>query len=471
MVTVISRGASLRIYIALLLTAVVSSAGVTVIYSVLPTLYRHFPDSPYVGWVVTTYWLGAAVAAAVCGRLGDLLGYRRVLLSVLVLCSGGAIISALAPNLAVLILGCAIQAIASAILPLSMGLVRENLPVKEIPFAVGILGAAGMVAAGLIYVSSGMVIDHFSWQGGFWFKIVLSTFAFIAVITWIPRSTPRPGTSIDFVRGLAFAPAICLILFAIQNVRHWGLGDQRILASLGAGILILALWGRHQWRQSAPLINVRMLGQRQILLANVCMALLALGGMQLGQIFSLLLQQPTWTQVGFGLSATQAGLTMLSGNIASLVASPWSGRIAVRHGARPAVLVGMAVMVASWGAVMLQHDSRGILMLGILMCSAGLAFAYTGIYNLIIEATPRERTGEATGMSYVVFSCFFAVGAQAVFAVLGRSSVSNGLISFPDESSFVATFGYVSIMAAIGFCIALLMPKRRAADAAAVVAT
>ena len=80
--------------LALLISAVSASAGITVIYTMLVTLYRVFPGSATVGWTVTAYWLGAAVFAAICGRLGDLLGYRRVLLMVLAIATVGGIVSA-----------------------------------------------------------------------------------------------------------------------------------------------------------------------------------------------------------------------------------------------------------------------------------------------------------------------------------------------------------------------------------------
>lgn len=170
-----------RIYVSMVLAALVAAAGITVIYNMLATLYRSFPDQQNVGWVVTIYWLASGVVAAVCGRLGDVLGRRRVLLVVLVLCTVGSALSGLSETLAILIAGCAIQGIAAAISPLSYGVLRENLPPEQMPTAIGVMVAAGMIGSGVIYLLSGIVIDQFSWQGGFWFKVVL---AWGSLVVW-----------------------------------------------------------------------------------------------------------------------------------------------------------------------------------------------------------------------------------------------------------------------------------------------
>jgi MFS family permease len=449
---------------AVLMSAVAASSGITVIYTMLVTLYRVFPGSAATGWTVTAYWLGAAVFAAICGRLGDLLGYRRILLIVLAIAAVGGVVAARAPGIAVLIAGCAMQSIASGITPLSMGLVRENLPARQIPSAVGLIGAAGMVSAGLIYICAGVVVDRYSWQGGFWFKVVLCVITIAAVRFCVPESHRRPGRRIDFVRGLAFAPALCAILFAVQQIHAWGLRDPRIWGLLAAGLVVLWLWSRHQRAVADPLINIRLLEKRQVILANACMMCVAIGAMQLGQVFSLLLQQPAWTHAGFGLSATGAGLLMFTITVVAMIASPWSGRIAERYDARRAALIGMTMLVLTWASLIVLHRSVLLFVPGAMLCSFGLAFAHTAVYNLIIEATPAEQTGEATGLLYVFFSCFFAVGAQAVFTLLQGASVSDGGTSFPAAQSYETVFGYVAGSALAGLIVAYALPRHRAPD-------
>jgi len=446
---------------AILLAAVAASSGITVIYTVLITLYKAFPASNSVSWTVTAYWLGSAVFAAVSGRLGDLLGYRRILLVVMSVAAVGAVVAACATDVGLLIAGCAMQSIAAGITPLSIGLIRENLPPARLPAAVGLISAAGMVSAGLVYICAGVVVDHYSWQGGFWFKVALCVAAVVAAHAWTPPSPQHPGVRIDYIRGLAFAPALCAILFAVQQIRTWGLGDLRLWGLIVGGMAVLGLWARHQYESHHPLINVRLLKTREVVLANACMALLAAGAMQLGQVFSLLAQQPADTHTGFGLSATAAGLLMFSINIVALVASPWSGRVAARFKARRAALIGMVILALAWASLIALHRNLLLFVPGAVLCSFGLAFASTALYNQIVETTPAHQTGEATGMLYVFFSCFFAVGAQAIFALLRSASAGHGGASFPAYNGYVSVFVYIACCSIAGLLIAYRLPKRR----------
>ena len=88
------------LYLVLVLNGFVAAAGLTVLYLMLATLYREYAGSPGVGWAVTSYLLVSAIAAALCGRLGDLLGRRFMVLVVLALASVGALASAFLPSLA-----------------------------------------------------------------------------------------------------------------------------------------------------------------------------------------------------------------------------------------------------------------------------------------------------------------------------------------------------------------------------------
>ncbi len=158
------------IYLVLILVQAVSASGLTTIYTTLPSLYREYAGASGVGWAVTSYLLFSASGSALCGRLGDLLGRRRVMLTALVIAGSGAVLSALAPTLAGLIVGCALQGLAGSLTPLDIGLARETLPARHVPLAVGIIGAAGIVGAGVTYVFAGWVTDHFASHGAFLMK-------------------------------------------------------------------------------------------------------------------------------------------------------------------------------------------------------------------------------------------------------------------------------------------------------------
>jgi hypothetical protein len=92
----------------------------------------------------------------------------------------------------------------------------------------------------------------------------------------------------------------------------------------------------------------------------------------------------------------------------------------------------------------------------------------TGLYNLIIESTPPERTGEATGMTYVFLTAFFAVGAQIVFALLESGRVVNPAhagLAFPSDGAYVLGFAYIAATGVLGFILATQLPRHAKAAA------
>jgi MFS family permease len=457
-------GSYLGLYCALMLTTCVASAGITVIYNDLPTLQRVFPGQPALAWVVTVYWLFSAVAAAVCGRYGDAIGRRRMMCIVLVLCACGALVSANAHSLWMLIAGCAVQSVASAITPLAFGLFRENLPPARMPIAVGVLTAAGTVAAGIIYVGSGVVIDDYSWQAGFYLKVALAAVALAAVLTLVPHSTPAPQQRFNWLYGILFAPALAALLVTVQQIREWGLADPRLWSLLAAGFGLMVVWARHELRAAQPFVDLRVLRDPQIRLANIGIILLVLGAVQIGQVFTLLFQQPAWTGVGFGLSATHSGSMHLLLDLVAVIAAPWSGKIAARHGARRSALIGFAIITLSWGSLVFVHPPLAPTVSIAAVTLAGYSITACGLYNLIIESTPTQRTSEAMGFTYVLFTAFFAVGAQIIFALLRTSRIVeplHGIVDFPSQAAFSLSFGYIALTGLVGVGVALRLPNRQ----------
>jgi hypothetical protein len=326
------------------------------------------------------------------------------------------------------------------------------------------LTSAGTVCAGLIFVSSGVVIDHFSWQGGFLLKVALAGVALLALFLFVPPSAPQPGPRVNLVKGLLFAPALAALLVAVQEVRAWGLADVRIWALIAGGTLLLIVWARLQLREAQPLLGLSILANRQVALANACVVLVVLGAIQLGQILSMFFQQPLWTGTGLGLTATGSGFMHLILDAVSIIAAPWSGRIAAKHGAKVSALLGFVFIITAWTWLALWHGDRGVTLAGAALALSGYAITMTGLYNLIIESTPARRTGEATGLTYVLFTAFFAVGAQIVFALLETGHVADpahGPGVFPSNGAYVLGFGYIAATGVVGFLLATQLPRRK----------
>ena len=450
---------------ALVLAEVVGAVEATMIFAALRTFNAEFGDPVMVGWIVTAFLLAAAASASLCSRLGDMFGRRRMLLGVLVVAGAGSMVSALATGVVGVIAGRAIQGVSGAVLPLCFGLVRENLPPARVPFGIGVVSAAAFVSAGAAIFIGGMLVDHLTWHWIFYVGAATATLAWFAVWFGVPRSLRQHSSQpVDVLGAVLLVPAITGLLVVLSQARHWGWADARTLGIMITSLATLAFWLRHELRTPSPLIDVRLLAHRQLALANIGMVLLALGPLQSGLVLSQLLQQPIWTGVGLGLSATTAGLLLAPPMALAVLVGPGCGALAARRGARLPALWACMFLLAGWGGIALQHASVGFVATMVVLQGIGMAAAYAVVPMLIVEVAPGERTSEVTGVSAVMRYIFNAVGSQVVAVLLARATVSDaarGPGSYPAPAAFELTLVVIAGLCVVSLVATACLPVRR----------
>jgi len=414
---------------ALVLAEITSAFEVSMIFAAMPRFVRVFGDPLAAGWILTGCLLVSSVAAALCARLGDLYGRRRVLLLVLAACAVGSFVSAVSTSLAGVVVGTAIQGLSGTILPLCLGLASERLPKGKVPLAVGIIVGAVMAGGGGGLLLGGWLVDRFDWHAIF---LASGSFAIVGMLAIALCIRPMPmlralAERMDVWRGILFAPGIVLLMYAIGQTRSWGLSDPRTLWMLAAGMALLGYWAWHQWRQANPLIQVRLFAVPQIAAAYLCMGFLGLGAFQFGYVLSLFMQQPI-EYGGLGLSATKTGLVLGPVLWAGILGGPASGKISARFGAGRAAFVGCALLVVGWGLLLFARGNLTHVALAALFLGPGLPIAYAALPTLIIQYAPPERVSEAVGLNSVVRSIFQAMGASMVAFL-----VTSDLVTVPGQ--------------------------------------
>src|SRR5439155_20925831 len=150
-------------------------------YVALPTIAAKFQNLGDVSWLITAFVLMQAGTAAVAGRLGDLMGRRRVLVWVLALCATGSAISAFSMQLGWIVIGRAIQGISGAVLPLCFGIARQSTPPRQLPVWVGVLISANIVSGALAFLIGGIIAQFGSWHWIFYVTLGLPIITLVIV--------------------------------------------------------------------------------------------------------------------------------------------------------------------------------------------------------------------------------------------------------------------------------------------------
>jgi MFS family permease len=437
------------------------------IFVAMSKLHAQYGNPVKVGWLITAFALTAAASAAICGRLGDIYGRSRVLVCILAVALGGSVLSASTDDLTLIIVGRALQGASMAILPLCFGLLRENAPTERIPFGVGILGGTYVGTSGAAGLLGGVLVDMGTWQSIFVVSAASAGLAIALVVLFLPASPRRQQYgSVDLVGGLIFVPAIASILLAFSqaNMSGWTWLSVSLLG-LGGGALIL--WARYELAHQNPLINVRLLANRQILLTNICIFFAAVGPQLSPLVILPLLQQPTWTGVGLGVTATLAALLKLPGNVSAGVASVTGGFVAGRWGAQRVVLTGTLLSLTGWLLIYFIHDSvLSITLIFTIIMAPGMAMVSSCAPALIIDAVPEDRTSEATGLSQVIRNLGTTIGSQVVAITLASATLKGAeeaAGAFPTEGAYQLTFIVISCFAAASAVAISCVPGPRRA--------
>lgn len=453
---------------ALWIAEITGSFETAMIYAAQRALTDDLGDPVRVGWLITSYLLIGAGAAALAGRLGDIFGRRRLMLAMLTVGCIGSLMSALSVNYPMLLAGRCLQGLTGAILPLCVGLVRENLPPRKVPMGIGLMisGASAGTACGLVI--GGMIVDHFSWHGVFLASAIFGAIAFLAILLCVPKS-PRIRTEgrQDWLGGVLFVPAIFAVLLAITSGPKWGLLDPRTLLCLIGGLILLLLWVIASLRASTPLFDVRLFLNRKVFVVNAVTALVAMSTLQITLVFSLLLQAPLWTGIGLGATATIAGLTKLPSNMTSLAAGPLAGWMTSRGGGRTTMITGGLLTAAGWILAMIYNDSIVVIGLILILISFGTTMQFAVGPTILTEAVPPERTSEAAGMMTVMRQAFLGIGAQMVSVLLATSTVGSpdGAARYPTQGAFMLTMGVIIAICLAATLLALALPRDQGAEA------
>lgn len=457
----------LKIITALFLAEIAATFESAMLYAALPTLIREFGDPITAGWLVTIHMLIGAAAGVLVGRIGDIRGRKSVMLLMLVVATIGSIMSAVTDNFGIVLTGRALQGLSVAVIPLSIGIIRESLPAARVPVAVGLMTTGAGVGVAIGLVLGGVIVDNLNWHWLFVVSAVLLAASWVAVKFWIPgRPGIPPKEPIDWVEGLLPAPGIMAMLYGVSQSKSLGWGDPQVLGAILVGALVMAYWARRSLRANEPFVDLRLLGNRNVAVANLLTICLGLGTMQIVLVFSNYTQSPAWTMAGLGFSATVAGLAKLPSNILSFFAGPLSGWLTKVFGDRTTVVAGTLLAAAGWIFGMGLPSTLTEVIVILCVISFGTTILNAAVYNVIVGAVPEARTGEAIGTIAVTRGMAAAIGAQVIAVILATGTLTDpeSGAQLPSPEGFRLTMAWIAGLTIAGTVVALfLSPHRKVA--------
>ena len=426
---------------------------------VLPTIQHSLHTTQNtVTWVLTAYLLSASVATPILGRLGDMIGKKKVLVGVLVALAVGTLLAALATSIGVMIVARVIQGAAGAILPLAFGIVRDEFPREKVGSAIGITAALLAVGGGLGIVLAGPIVDALDYHYLFWLPLVFVVLSALAAAFFVPESEVRTPGRINPLAATLLTGTLVALLVALSEGSTWGWGSGRTLGLVAASVVLCIGWVRVELRSATPLVDMSMMRLPAVWTTNLVALLFGAGLYAVIGFLPEFLQTPSRAGYGFGASITASGLYLLPMTITMFIAGVSSGRLVHRVGSKAVLILGSAISIVPMAMLAFAHDHSWEIYTASALLGAGLGFAFSSMSNLIVESVPAAQTGVASGMNANIRTIGGSIGAAVMSSIVTAHLSSAGL---PAESGYTHGFAFLLVVAAAAAGAALVIPSHR----------
>ncbi|MEU8588895.1 MFS transporter [Streptomyces sp. NPDC048664] len=435
----------------------------TVVVPLLPDLPRLTDSSAgTVSWTVTATLLAGAVLTPVLGRAGDMYGKRRVLVLALGLMTVGSVLCALSSDIRVLIAARALQGAAAAVVPLSISILRDELPPERTGSAVAFMSSTVGIGAALGLPLAALVIQYVDWHAMFWVTSALGATG-VALTWWaVPESPVRAPGRFDVLGALGLAAGLTGLLLAVSEGGQWGWTSPGIAGLFAAGALILALWCRQQLRAEQPLVDLRLAIRPRVALPHLTALLVGFGFYANSLVTAQLVQAPKATGYGLGLSIVGSGLCLLPGGVTMLLFSPLSARISAARGARVTLALGAAVLALGYAVRIADSRQLWMIIVGATVVATGTTLAYSALPTLILRAVPPGQTASANGVNVLMRTIGQATCSAAVTAILVHHTSLVAGAPVPTLHGYLLAFAMAGTVALVAGAAALAIPRDHA---------
>nr|WP_280842817.1 MFS transporter [Pararoseomonas baculiformis] len=411
----------------------------------LPTIARALNTTPANSiWATNAYQLAVTVSLLPLAALGEIVGYRRVYLSGMVLFTLASLACAMATSFEGLVAGRAMQGFGAAgLMSVNSALIRFIQPRAGLAKGLGFNAMVVSSAAAAGPTVAGLILGVADWPWIFAVNVPIGIAAFAIGLRNLPE-TPRGRHRFDVVSALLSATTFGLLILGLDSLAHGG-AAWTALPQVGIGLLAGFLLVRRQAGVKRPLLPVDLL-RIPVFALSICTSLCSFMAQSL--TFASL---PFLLQSGYGFSVLTAGLLTTPWFLATATAAPLSGRLMDRIPAAVLGGVGLAMMTAGLGLLAALPDNPAVADILWRMALGGFGFGLFQTPNnrTMVGAAPPERAGGASGLLSTARLLGQTTGAALVGLVLGWMA---GMPVAGPKTALTLGCG----MAALGACVSLL---------------
>ncbi len=418
-----------------------------------PAIVAHFHlPIPMIQWIVVSYVLTQTALMLSFGRVGDLLGYRRVFLAGTAVSTLAFIACALAPDYAALLAARVVQGIGAGLIlscgpALATSLYPEDRRTRVLAIYMTMFGIGSALGPSVF----GLLVERFGWSAVFAFRAPVAAAAFL--LTWtLPRPVRGEREPFDAAGGLLLAAALSFMLLALNRLRPPGLPTAVFAILAAAGFW---LFYRQEHRVPKPIIDFGLFRNADFAVINLGNALINLSA------FSIMLLAPFYLSRIPGLSLPVAGLILAASPAGTIAAAPVAGWLAQHYKPRLIALAGSILSSAGLFGISLSGSGADlpVLVLSMAVQGVGMGLFQVAYFDIVTAVVPARNRGVAGALGMATRSIGTVTGATVlmlIFQSLGPAT-PNGFMA-----AFQTTFRIAATIPAALAMLDLRRPRSRA---------
>jgi EmrB/QacA subfamily drug resistance transporter len=425
-------------------------------------------------WVVNAYLIAFGGLLLLAGRLGDLIGQRRVFLAGLAVFTGASLLCALAQSQGVLIGARFVQGVGGALTSaVILGMIVTMFPEpREQAKAIGVYTFVAVAGGSIGLLAGGVLTEAINWHWIFFVNLPIGIATGFAALRLVENAD-----GIGLSRGADIPGAVLLTaglmigVYSILEVEGQGWGSTQTLALSATSLALLAAFLVRQARISNPLMPLRLFRSRNVAGANAVQALLVVG------MFGMFFLGALYMQQILGYDALDVGLAYLPTTIVmGAMSFRFTAQLNMRFGARATLIPAMLSIVA--GLLLLARtpvDASYVidLMPPMLLFGLGAGLAFPSLMTLAMSGATREDSGLASGLVNTSVQVGGAIGL-AVLATLATER-TDSLRAAGESAASALNAGYhlayvigaALVLVALVVAVTVLQPEEQAEAEAA----
>ncbi|HSC03364.1 MAG TPA: DHA2 family efflux MFS transporter permease subunit [Solirubrobacteraceae bacterium] len=446
----------------------------TIVNVALPSIQTdlHFSQSA-LAWVVNAYLIAFGGLLLLAGRLGDLIGRRRVFLAGLTVFTVASLACGLADTRSTLIGARFVQglggAMTSAVI-LGMIVTMFQRPAERAQ-ALGVYSFVAAAGGAIGLLAGGVLTQAINWHWIFFVNLPIGVATGVLTMRLLPNDTGiglEKGA--DAPGALLIVAALMLIVYAIVETGTYGWGSARTLTVGAAGLALLAAFVVRQARAANPLVPLRVFASRTVSIANLMFALVVAG------VFGMFFMGALYLQGILHYDAIEVGLAFLPVAIGiAALALGLAAKLIMRFGAKPTLISGLTLVLA--GLILFRRapanaDYLTDLLPAMVSIGVGAGLVFPSIVTLAMSAATPEDSGLASGLVNTTRQVGGVLGI-AVLATLAtahsdalRAHGAAGPAALLGGYRLAFTIAAALVLGAIAIG-AILLPGRRSPEAVA----